>query len=1384
MDLSSINKLKKSDNNAQVAFQGRKSVKDKKGAPRECFFLPHINLKKGETLGIEFVRLEKQKDKSYKLDKNATVMRYPALTDEFKDFEKGLRTSVEVDVSALKNTGEYGYRFAVYNDKGERLRTFSDDVGVQINHKDGPFTIVSTRQGFPATEGAMEHIFTDSYNAKNAPKNFERSHFNKAGGNIQGIIEKINNGNELEPYRYIMTTPLIGGGSVSPHMYHPANHFKVSDGTGTKKDFMDLQVACFNKGKGYVLDGAFTSSGYEGVQLKHALKHKDSPFKYWFKNPENDGYALGVLSDDEETDKYTGIRIVNPKHAPGYDYNPNMPTYIQFYDTRLVSKEQLEDKGKIIKEYAKSNTDDPYEETTWDDSILSNTFEVDPDSPLYSTRDTGTLEQWNNDGILPSILSPKNLPYSFNRKAKVGGTTGWDGNIDLVKLNLSNHSNDPKVIEGSKQAKNQMYNVARYWTEEARNAILMNIAERTHYIEGEPLAKYLDNIEKTYNLERGSLETLRKNIEKEDKRDEFPSAKVPDAYDYKIAHEKKDGTTLINEAILNFPLESLNFSPELLGILSTPYITPRPNLKCNSYDSRLEIFNKIKDSKDEYYSPNMKEVYGEILPSMVREILHNIQAKGEGKTDLYNANGNDIGELTEYGKYFIKVAMDDIMQFCISYALFGEDGLPAKNGNSLDFELADNDTDGEGKHLNLKRLEIYESNSKNEADAIAKKLKTGLKDLRKNEIYIDFQNYLKKKYTTLTLDDYKLADAIIDKTGAGLNWRFDAAKDVGDFEETKGKRISAEDVWDNVIDFWKPFVKNVRDVNDSAYIVAEVTSLWDYANSNWGKYGNPDKAEKMFYEEVGATTGSNYSTFFGLYPHLFGQNIEDGSVKDFRSMYNFLNQVREFVNPPEEKGHSSSEFILGSHVFLDNHDKPRAAHLQALDSALFWGDFKNDADKERAEEILNTPYNDNMSSKAVAVAEKYLEYFEARACELHLDESDREIIKDSIIHLANGYSFKDVNDNTSDFKRAEAFGNKPFEITIPHVLKIAEKKGLKLDEQTKEALTNGVFEDMVAPYESKMTAIYDLMTATVGIPTIFAGDEFAQTGSETKSKNWALGCRNLTMHDWLKDPKKFHVRSFYNRLHQTALLAKTSKEMSALANGTPIVIGAKQNVQSVFDIATKDEVINGLIKLIDNDIQYNKSDPFKDTIQACKFLNCIQEKGSNVTKDEIVEELESMDKDELFDKLRKTLDKCNDGFKDWICNGLISGCMSKKPSIGTETGAVVKYNNKGSIVVSMMTNAFIPDKPDVNILKPEVDDAPDVSSVKLINPANKEPIAKEGAIFIRKAYDPKEWKFVNAGRYVYTKEGTLKPMDKNASDKLDSTVTFFCKAGEDVYRTM
>lgn len=1401
MDLSKLNKIN-NPNDTSISFSGHRTVKDDMGNNVLRVYPPQSIQIDPETqeLGIEFVTMSNAYDKN-KTRKNRDWYITSPKPGRFKtddEFKKGAKTYFDIDLKKyrLQNAGEFGIRYAVYTKDNEgnikETSYYTDSTGSVISDGDNNFTVVSTRMGTPKIQGNMNHSFTDAVGSvrrlRNAdgtklkPEDYDKmaannrkNHVNRLGGNISDLKDNLDG--IYKPYKLIMTTPLIGGGMASSHEYHPANQFKVSGGMGTTKDFLDFQIACFEKGKGYVSDGAFTSQGLEGLQLNEALMFKDSKFKYWFKNPSEDGFKLGVLPDID-TD-HTGIRIVNPKNVEGYKYNPNQPSYLQFYDTRLTSKEQLGDYSKLIDGYDIKSSDDPYEITNHNDAVLPNKFEIDPSSKAYKGETYGTLKEWNKKGKLEAVLSPSNRAYSLVKKGEVGGFTGWDGNADLVKMNLSNHINDINYKEGCNQARNHLINIARYWTEETRNALIMNIANNVHNKgkgKSEETDKYLKEINERYELEEGRLSEIYKRILKEKDAEKYEGQNVPKSYNYKIADDNRPARELLQEEILNFPLESLNYSPELLGILSTPYITPRPSANGNPGASKKEIYKDAVNNGNTKLSPAMQEVYTKVLPSLINQLMFDIQQEqtdnknktGPNRKNLLILNGDSVDEYTPMGKYFLSMAIDDIMEFFITEALFEDDTFPSANKEHKNYDFYDkeNQTEGSFKNLTLRKLGIPVTSEEDTANAVAKKLLKGLKNFQDNkaEEYGKFKEYLTKKYYKLDLEDYKIAEAAVEQTGAGLNWRFDAAKDVTDWDGVKERTITSEQAWDDVIDIWKPFMKEVRKYNPSSYVVAEVTSLHDFDNYNWGNFENADKAESIFYEETGATTGSNYSTFFGLYPKLFGQNVEEGNydTNTYRSIGNFLTSVENFIHPESKKGRMASEFIEGSHVFLDNHDKPRAAHLMAVDAKLFWSDFDKGENKEyikRAEKVLQRKYNDNMSSKAVAVAEKYYEYFDKQMRKTGFDEDDIKIMKGAISHLANGYKYKSETDAHPNYKKADAFGAAPYEYSIADVIEQAEVMGLEINDRDKRLLYDGVRHEMVAPYMSKMIPLYEIMTGAVGIPTIYSGDEFAQTGCETKSKNWFLANRNFIRHDWLEENRKEDVYSFNTRMNQIASLNE-KPGMSPLSGGTTVVIVPTDS--DIVNSLTRDELLSVLEKVGNNN--------FEDIRSSCAFLNCMKKDGVNI--DDVMGELKTMQEDDIKSKLLEQFPKIHPGTKEWIKTNI----NNVHPiETNTETGAVAKYNEKGEMVLTVITNAYMPkdgNRP-VSLLSENEVEAPKLSSVTFKD-KDGNLIAKPNSRFIRKVYDEKLKEYVDSGVFILTKEGKL-VSEKGEEVSLDSTATYFYK---------
>ena len=559
-------------------------------------------------------------------------------------------------------------------------------------------------------------------------------------------------------------------------------------------------------------------------------------------------------------------------------------------------------------------------------------------------------------------------------------------------------------------------------------------------------------------------------------------------------------------------------------------------------------------------------------------VLNKLDAKMPADKKLFE--GGNVTGLTDYGKAVADIISADVIKYGVVKGLFPDIDVKFDKNGTVQY-------DPNLKYKGVASLSINEPGPEHEAKAVLSKLKKGF-DKVAAEDNTELVNALYTRFKDVDMAGIVTAKAVIDRTGSGLNWRFDAAKDVADLDQRRAMNphITFESCWDGVIDFWGGFIENIRSVNPGAYVIAEVTDLWSFYNGSdedkkrdFGKYVDPDIAERMLYDKTGATTGSNYSVFFGLFPEFYGQNYEHGTTNwqanEHGDFYGRLYNTDWFVNGagPMNKGladffrSASPQFINHNHIFVNNHDKPRPFHCAALDMELFLSDLKTPEAKAAARAVTGSSDYDHTSSMAVAVGQKYLEIFEKGAGELGIapNSSDMQIIKKAVADLAMG---KYLDNDVPDMQRSRAFGFSPFDITMKEVIlqarHIARENGAnwslsnkspkdkKLSRKEQELL-NKTFNEL-KPEMDKLASMYKTMMFTVGIPTLFAGDEMAHGGYETPTKNIMLAIRNVIHHEWLEpDSGKDAVKDMYKQVTAAAKVHKT-RELSALADGMPLIV--------------------------------------------------------------------------------------------------------------------------------------------------------------------------------------------------------------------------------------
>ncbi len=1253
MKISAIELKNEQNSTNKATFKGLKLTTEDKYK----FYVPPYDKDKYDIL-LEVCPVVQDGKGGFKFDDNISPVPV-TVNNSYNDFRnKGITEYPRNTLISDPNDSEYmGYRFRLVDKKDAReayknldefntRNVFADiqtkqyifDPGTRF-HDDrfGDFTVVSNKMGVTPKSGSALHVFYDSYTSGRGinRSTFIRNHFNKALGDLDGILT--NKQEELSPYRYVMSNPYIGADSKSSHKYWGENFFRVPSLAVFKKVIVDL----YKDGKGYVADGAFTSQSIQSPLFQDVLKNgKKSPFYGWFKIKGD--LKIGVFPDvikssnSEHADPYQhiGFKIINPMGMPGYD--KNKPSYIQFFDNRLASERQQKDTKNLITHYDITRTKDHYDITTHQDSVQPYFFELDYREKSVRDRFSGYSHKMLTDkhkiyekrfgsghdriiDNLENFFSFEN--YDIVKKGRASGADFWDGNVDLVKMNLSNPNPSEASVKGYFDARDYLYNTATYWTKFADNALVSYVAKL--YNKGDAQSKQeLAEIAHANDLSMQELEAIIKSVEDEKPNDNNSS---------------KNAISQISKFIDDFRYESLDLSPQMQVVTTAPafreYMS-NPHVK--NLLSRFivgalvkmegtlneEILEPSGESSDVISSEDSGQIFDETSSSQrVRQ------------NDAYLSDNIETIKLTPYGKMLLELMAPTIIGYAVTKAIY-PDGVVTIDANQGTLKNS----------RTLKNATLYQAGvvSCGDGNEDAKSLAAHIaKNLENKRLSESKQWELANALESTDMNEYsyqaiKFAKEFVKQTRGGLNWRFDAAKDVADLTATRNGLRDFQDSWDDVVEFWGNFVQNVRKINPSAYVVAEVTDLWPMFNDmnmyrfeaknalgpnateqqiqeraqalrdlSWSKYHDPNAAERMLYEKTGATTGSQYSKFFGLSNNLFSRNFETGDAKyDLGNMNSLKSAMDEFLT----SGPLLS--LTHSHIFWDNHDKPRGLHGLALDMGIFLSRFGintqgtpiNANDVKRAKEAASrvvgkeiTPDSasyDLISSKAVAAGDMYRHAFEKV---LAFDNEKLQIVYQAIKDLALG---KYKNKTNPDFIRAEAFGQTAFEISIIDVLNqaayIARREGKEwFNHQEEKEIRDKAFAEILRPALGKMIAMTDFLNSVTGIPFFYAGNNMGLSGYEYATKNITQQNRNLVRREWIdKNSSEYkpEIRKYFDRMQASCALYK-EYGLSAIAGGMPISL-PQDNSHDLYAILKYDDNGSNVIHVFSS--KGITADPYKE----------------------------------------------------------------------------------------------------------------------------------------------------------------------------------------------
>lgn len=1064
--------------------------------------------------------------------------------------------------------------------------------------------------------GAMKLIIPDTYNAgfmydedgsiiprRNLDKLFNsvRTFANKIGGSLAGVEQDVKAG-KFNEYSRIISTPLFTDDSLTGHAYWNKNCMQIAQSLGNIDNYRSLQKAMFAKGLNLVSDGAFVNEGLEGIHFKHVLRWGDkSPYFNWFRiaGLKDSPLIMPVFAKNKE---FISHRVVNPKYEYTQNpdgsikrsrvlasYNPDKPTFIQIYDNRVVDESKL-DSQKLIKSYDILNTNNPLEINNHNDTVIPYSFEINPDTYDNSITQLNQFNKTAPDGKKIFINTPQGARFltkfenfDLDDKFECGFET-WDANADIAKLNYVFSNTDTKELgnlpyeklpEFINNAKHKNFEVqdyaiksGEYWTKKTSQILNLHIAQNLKNIDK-------DNPQKVYQqilnkIDEGVFpKKLKNNISKD-----VVANILNHQYKLKnnIINDKFDNIVLAN--LMEVPLDSIELGDDITAVFASPYISKLATAEEFIGKSRYELYKR----QNPQVQPEYQELYektNKLYEKEMSAFAINILKELDGQMPQ-NAKIISGPNATEYGKFILPTLISEIAKYAVIKGLVPHTKVKVNDNGEISYDY------NKLKETSLNEIGIIASSPEDEANSLIKKLKHGVAHLNKNKkAREELVDALKKSLKGTDRNSFALAEAIIDRTQSGLDWRIDAAKDIGDVDAIRKGNTDFEYTWNKVINFWKKFTDGVLKHNENAYMAAEITNESDLYKDGEGDYSkrfhhyedeqiSDTNLVTKFLRETRMTTMANYRYFFSPLPEIFAQNFEKGSTSGNSDHYIDKLLFNTLVGRDNYLQSAPLQSLLYSYTFIGNHDKPRALHCMALDMGMF---FSLHGREEQAYRMVKNNFFDpintedfdkfkkyelsSLSSKNIAMAYALRDGFVAVLNKMQEDKKltgenfkmTFDAISDAISELANG-KFEGQN------FEADAFGFKPFDVTIDVVLREAERHGLKINDSDKKVLSDRVFEKILEPANKKLLAMMKILVALPGNPTLYAGDDLNSTGFEFKTKNVTTDNRSYLHHEWVDQTHK-NYKSFvdkYEKEFAKVMGTRSREELRALNNGTPFTL--------------------------------------------------------------------------------------------------------------------------------------------------------------------------------------------------------------------------------------
>lgn len=1118
------------------------------------------------------------------------------------DFNNGTRINLSADYGIAPNQPfAYHYVLRPKNDP-YGIPEYKVDSGNLINDiKDNNtlhkiYNVVSDRASTVTKGGAMKLILPDINNVlwvydddnkivKNPDiekaRKTQKTIFNKIGGSLAGIEKDLDEG-KLDNFSRIITTPLFTDDSLSAHAYWNKNCMQMAHSLGNINNYASLQRKLFAKGINLVSDGAYVNEGLEGVHFRHVLLWgKKSPYFNWFRisGLQDSPLSMGVFGKDL---KHVTHSLINSK----YDYEVKNDGTIRVTKNRTYEA----DKPTYIRIYDDRSAVGSLDINNHNDSVIPYSFQID--SEIY--RKNAILLSKYNKTHSDKVIDLKSGEgtravaqfeyFGLDGKHESGFET-WDANPDIAKLNYIPSNNETmysknildvqdkieykKMLE-RKNMEVQDYAIssAKYWTKKTNDILLLSVAQELKNIDGKDAHSLESKIKSISNgvILPKDLD-INENIIKNVLRGRYELSPCDTEYDYNKA---------VLQGLMNMPLDSVEVGDDIVSVLASPYMTKRATEEDQIGASRYDMYTqKNPHLTDEYKRAYQKtdRFYETTLYNFAQDILNKVEENLDSNQKFKDENGNT----TPYGEYVIPLLTAEIARFAVIKGVDTESEMKYdKNNGEISYDYKHT------KSTSLLKMGILADSPEDEALSLIGKMKSNIGKISDNDREALIKA-LTKSLKGTSFESFALADAIVSRTGAGLDWRIDATKDIADMDSLKSGKTNYEYTWNEVIDFWSKFTDGVKEYHPDAYIAAEITDPDDIYNKGKGymsgtRFSDPKEGVKKLINEAGFTTIANYDYLSSGVTQIFGKLFDyDGESSPDKGLMQGESIYKQLLT---YYGKEPLESLIYAYTFAGNHDKCRALEGYAVDMDLVYGDLTSDANfelKKKAFKILNgLPYGvepsfddvknydySMVSGLALAKCESLSSGFGKAKEKIGLSAEKRQYIYDTMIlaikNLSNGYHKGEIID-------AEGFGTKDFDtaldILFDEIDYISKDDIRRLSKNERKLLKDKTFEMIIDPAISKLLGHLKFLVALNGNPTLFSGDDYGSTGYETTTKNIFLQNRNIIREDWAdeKSPDyKPFIKTHLKEINDIFKL-RTRPELQALNDGAPYLLdvhGAK-----------------------------------------------------------------------------------------------------------------------------------------------------------------------------------------------------------------------------------